>query len=383
MLRVGVDATSLLLTPTGVGVFTGEVIAGLGRRATSQQVALSAYAVSWRGRHDLGALVGPDVTVVTRPMAARPLRVAWRHSDLPPIEWWTGPLDVVHGTNFVVPPTRRAAAVVTVHDLTPVHFPELSTPDTLQYPTLVRRAARRGAWVHTPSAFVAEEVRDWLGPDIDPEQVVTVANGVTPMAGGVPGRGRIRAGLGEDARYVLALGTIEPRKDLPTLVTAFDRMVGVGTTVDDAPWLVLAGPDGWGVEALEAALSRAGHADRVRRLGWVSAADRADLLAGAAVVAYPSVYEGFGLIPLEAMSAGVPVVCSSAGPLPEVVGDAAVLVAPRDPDALASALTRVLTDADTTARLVAAGRHRVEGFSWDRCVDGLLGVYRRASAVVG
>ena len=151
-------------------------------------------------------------------MPARPLRAAWRLADHPVTELWTGAVDVVWGPNFVVPPARRAAEVVTVHDLTPLHFPELCHRDTLAYPALVRRAVARGALVQTDSEAVAAEVRDWLG--VAPERVVAVPLGVDPPATGDPAAGRRRAGA---ARYVLALGTVEPRKDLPTLVAAFDR----------------------------------------------------------------------------------------------------------------------------------------------------------------
>ena len=120
---------------------------------------LVGYSVSWRGRGDVEAALPSDVRVARRPMAARPLRELWPRAEWPPIEWWTGPVDVVHGPNFVVPPTGRGAAeLVTVHDLTCVHHPELCTPDTLEYPHLIRRALRRGAHVHAVSRFVADEV---------------------------------------------------------------------------------------------------------------------------------------------------------------------------------------------------------------------------------
>jgi glycosyltransferase involved in cell wall biosynthesis len=299
------------------------------------------------------------------------LRALWRRVDGPPIEWWTGPVDVVHGTNFVVPPTRDAGAVVTVHDLTPVRFPELSTPDTLQYPALLRRALRRGAMVHTPSAFVASEVVELLGAPAD--RVRAVHHGVPPVDAGDPARGRALAG-GE--RYVLALGTVEPRKDLPTLVAAFDAVAAEDPDVR----LVVAGPDGWGVAAYDRAVTASRHRQRVVRLGWVGGPDRSSLLAGASVFAYPSIYEGFGFPPLEAMAVGVPVVASTAGALLEVIGDAARLVPAGDVDALSAALVEVLSDDGVRQTLVRRGRDRVSAYSWERCAEGLLGIYREVAA---
>lgn len=299
-------------------------------------------------------------------LPARVLLRVWEHVEYPPAEWWTGPVDVVHGTNFVVPPTPRAGRVVTVHDLTPVRFPELASPTTGRFPALVRRAVQRGALVHTPSSFVAAEVVDLLGAD--PERVVAVHHGVPPVAPAPSPPDVPRP-------YVLALGTVEPRKDLPSLVRAFDALAAAHTDLH----LVVAGPDGWGVDALAAAIDGARHRARIRRLPWVDDAERAALLRHAAAFAYPSRYEGFGFPPLEAMAVDVPVVTTNAGALPEVVGDGAVLVPPGDVDALAEGLARVLTDDDVRAGVVARGRRRVGAFSWDRCAAGLADLYRRAA----
>ena len=245
----------------------------------------------------------------------------------PRAEDWTGPVDVVHATNFVAPPAR-APVVVTVHDVTFLRFPELCTPDTLRYPRLMRRAIARGAVVHTPSEFVAAEVRELL--DAPADRVVAIHSGVPAVRDGDAdaraGAGRSRP-LRARARHDRAAqephdarARVRPRRR-PTI-----RTLG----------LVLAGPPGWDFAAGAGGDRREpAPATAIVQTGFVDDRDRADLLAGATVFAYPSVYEGFGFPPLEAMQCGVPVVAGDAGALPEVLGDAAVLVPPTDVDALA------------------------------------------------
>ncbi len=172
---------------------------------------------------------------------------------------------------------------------------------------------------------------------------------------------------------MLALGTIEPRKDFPLLVAAFDELAATDRDVR----LVIAGQNGWGVDALDAAIERARHRDRVTRTGFVTARERADLLAGTAVFAYPSRYEGFGLPPLEAMAAGTAVVTTRTGALPHVLGDAATFVEPGDRDALASALAGLLADPAARDALIAKGRSRVAQYSWDACAEGVVQLYQR------
>ena len=220
--------------------------------------------------------------------------------------------------------------MVTVHDLTAVHFPSLCDESTRQFPALVRRAVAEGAWVHTPSQFVADEVRsDSPSPPRRSGSSIT-GYPVTPPLPEAPTEPathrsalRLPAGTG---RYVLALGTVEPRKDLPGLVAAFDQLAGEHGDVA----LVLAGAAGWGADALSEAVARSAFSGRIVRLGYVADQALGAILAGAAVLAYPSVYEGFGFPPLEAMAAGVPVVATAVGAIPEVAGDGALLVPPGD-----------------------------------------------------
>jgi glycosyltransferase involved in cell wall biosynthesis len=361
-LRLAVDGTPLLGDATGVG----EVAYGLlDTLAGRDDVDLVAYALTFRGRHHLAERIPTGVRAAVRPIPARLVRALWLRSDVPRVETWTGAVDVVHAT-FIGPPAR-SPVVVTIHDLTFVRFPELCTPDTIQYGRLVRRALDRGAVVHATSEFVAGEVRDHFG--IDDARIAQIPLGVRPSDGGDPQRGHA---LARADRYVVALGTVEPRKNLPVLVRAFDEVAAR----DPELRLVVAGADGWGAEEFQVTWEAAKHADRVVRLGYVTDTERRDLLAGARLLAYPSIYEGFGLSPLEAMGAGVPVVAARAGALPETLGDAAVLVDPADVGELAAALDRVVREDDLRRDLVARGCRRVEQYRWPQIAPRFVDLYR-------
>ena len=363
-LRVAIDATPLFGIRSGIGRFTEELFAGVSANPAIDSIG---YAVTWRGAERLEDLLPPGARPARRRrMAAMPLRWAWARADRPHVELWTGPVDVVHGTNFVVPPTR-GAAVVTIHDLTYVRFPQMCTTDVLQYSSLVPRALQRGAVVHTVSDFVRGEVLEHYG--LPEERVVTVPNGITAGLPGNPTRGGELVG---GPRYLTAIGTVEPRKDLPGLVRAFDQLADEDPDVR----LAIAGADGWGAEALSDAVAAARHRERIVRLGWIDETARADLLAGAIALVLPSHYEGFGLTAGEAMAAGVPVVATSVGAIPELVGDAAVLVPPADVDALAAALSGLLRDDDRRALLARLGRARSGTFTWARTVDALAALWR-------
>ncbi|MGH9016317.1 MAG: glycosyltransferase family 4 protein, partial [Acidimicrobiales bacterium] len=348
-LKVAVDATPLLGRRTGIGLFCLESLGALSRR---DELDLSAFAVTWRRRHLLETMVPPPVRVVRRAMPARPLHRLWARTSVPPIEWFVGSTDVVHGMNYVVPPTRAAARVVSVIDLTAVHYPQVADPATLVYPALIRRAVAEGAWVHTASHFVAGEIVAEFGVDTNRVRVVPLGipshdepghdePGQHETGPDTPPPSAIALPDGVE-RYVLAVGTLEPRKDLAGLVRAFEAMAGDRPDVA----LVLAGSAGWGTDALSEAVAASKWRRRIVATGYLDDAVLRTVLAGAAVLAYPSVYEGFGFPPLEAMRAGVPVVCSTAGSIPEVVGDGALLAPVGDTEALAGALASVLDDGD-------------------------------------
>lgn len=371
-MRVAIDATPLLGPRSGIGEFVFGLLGAL----PTKGMAVDAFAVSWRQRHGLRQLLPLGVKFVDRPLPARPLQEGWARANFPPIDFLIGRHDIVHGTNFVVPPTQWGKEIVTVHDLTPVHFPEMCLPQVRRFPDAIRRAIRRGAFVHTPSEAIRAEVIEYFG--VNPERVRAIPHGIPTdsySSAGPPSSALIEIDLAitRGMRLILATGTIEPRKDYPTLLRAFDQLA---SDLKDV-FLVIAGSRGWGAEEFDATLASLRYRDRVHVLGWVENSDRAWLYEHASIFTYPSKYEGFGLPPLEAMRAGVPTVVTNVAAVREVVGDAALAVPIGDVEAFAGGMSAVLSDASIGERLRSEGLRRVSRYRWDRTGELMRTWYRQ------
>ena len=354
-MRVGIDATPLLGVRTGIGRYTAELLAAL----STGPDELVATAFTLRGRG--GLAVPPGVRVRARPVPARLLQAAWARSPLPPVELLTGRLDVFHATNFVLPPLHRAGGVVTVHDLAFLRLTSTVSAASARYRALVPRSVRRAEVVVTPSRAVAEGVREAYAAELGGTPVHVVPHGVDPRwSTAVPPGAGLRTALGLPSEYVLFVGTLEPRKDLRTLLSAHRQLPG-------APPLVLVGPPGWGEQVdVSGAVTP----------GFVGDDDLRQVVAGASALVLPSRDEGFGLTVLEALAAGTPVVASDLPVLREV-GGAAVAYAPvGDADGFAAALEAVLAaPGDPAVR-----RAQAAGFTWQRCADGHRAAYASASS---
>ena len=373
-MRVAFEATALLGPRTGVGEFCFNAVCELNRLP---EVQLSAFAVSWRRRNLLAAALGNNVAMRQLAMPARPLHAMWRRYNFPPVELFVGYADVVHGSNFVVPPSLRAKRVVTVHDLTPVLFPMVADPSTLIFPSLIQRAIGDGAYVHVPSNFVAAQVIEYFGAD--PSRVFTVYHGVSSNAsqGFKPNDALLDPVILEElsgAPFVLGLGTIEPRKDFVSLVRAFEL---VASTYQDLR-LVIAGQPGWGASVLADVISSSKYSRRIFCPGYVSSSARNWLLSNAEVFVYPSIYEGFGLPPIEAISRGTAVISSNAGSLPEVLGPAADFFNAGDVSSLSESISILLSDSARREALISRAHSWIERYSWEACARGLAEIYTLA-----
>ena len=257
--------------------------------------------------------------------------------------------------------------VVTIHDLLPLRMPELFTRETRAHTRLYLPFVRRATRILTNSEWTRREVIDLLG--VPEHRVVATPFGIDDRFAPLPGDPE-RFGLRQP--YVLSVGTLEPRKNLVGVLRAFRRLGR-----DDVQ-LAIVGGRGWHREALEREL--ADSIDRVRVLGFVDDDDLVGLYSGAACFVFPSLAEGFGFPPLEAMACGAPVVTSDRAALPEVTGDAALHVDPMRPEAIAEAIARVLDEPELADDLRRRGVERARGFTWAACAEKTVSAYREASS---
>jgi glycosyltransferase involved in cell wall biosynthesis len=299
----------------------------------------------------------------------------WHRLRLPvPVEMFTGPLDVFYSPDFVLPPTRHATrTLLTVHDLSYLHYPEHFVPKLVRYlERSVSRSVDRADWVFADSEATRSDLIAHLGAPAG--KVEVLYSGVDPRFSEEkePGESEhLRARYGLTAgSYILSVGTIQPRKNYVRLIQAFAQLQ---THNSANKQLVVAGGRGWLYEEIFAEAEK--HGDRVRILGFVDETDLPALYRNAALFVFPSLYEGFGLPVLEAMASGVPVICSNVSSLPEVAGDAALLVDPLNIEGLSEAMMRALEDPDLRHKMVARGLAQASRFTWARAARHLLGTF--------
>jgi glycosyltransferase involved in cell wall biosynthesis len=365
-------------SPGGVGRYSARLAANLARLGVDVQPVVARHAraelaAAW-SEFGLQEVAPPLVLPLPRPV----LYDAWHLLGWPPRRWSSG-VDIVHAPSLAVPPKRGVPLVVSIHDAAPWLFPEAFTARGRWFHAMGARAAsRRADRVITGTAAAAMELAEHMSLPTD--RVRVVPYGVDPP-GPRPGPDETAEVLRRyhlsDLAYVLWVGSLEPRKGVGTLVTAMAQLArGPLRGTSRAPVLVLAGYPGWQNSALLPAAELARLGPAFRQIGRVTDVELWALYSGAAVFAFPSLHEGFGLPVLEAMAAGAPVVASDIAPIREVAGAAAVLVPPGDAGAWAGAIEALLADGQRRAEMAEQGRRRAELFSWASTAAATLEVYR-------
>ena len=369
-MRIGVDARIFYHRPAGIGWYTHRLLTALA------QVDTENFYVLLQHRKQ-------PQPIVQAPRFSRETLFAPTHH---PLEQWLlsfetrmKKLDLIHSPDFIPPLHNRIPAVITIHDLAFLLYPQFITASSARYYGQVEDAVKRARRIIAVSHSTKRDIVNLLGA---PERKIDVIyEASAPFYRQIPqDEARqilTRANIHLPERFILSVGTIEPRKNLKTLIHAYHHLRQRYHV--DAP-LVLAGSSGWLAEDVYKLVAQLGLEDVVHFMGHTPNEHLLALYNLTTVLAHPAHYEGFGLPPLEAMACGAPVVCSDAGSLPEVVGDAALLAPPEDDEAWTVALHRVLEDSHLQGSLSQKGLARAKTFSWEKAARETLDTYRRAVA---
>ena len=368
-MKIGIDARLVHYQPAGIGQYTlrlAQALAAMDKENT--------YVIL-QSRKDTAPLV--DGVAVRR------------HSMLTPphhrLEQWTLPLelrplglDLLHSPDFIPPFHFPRRSVITVHDLAFLRFPGLMTGDSHRYYGQIDKAVRRADQIIAVSESTKRDLVALVGADERKITCVYEAAGPLFRPAGAAAISEAKQRFGIAGDYLLLVSTIEPRKNIPFLLQAYARMRETWPRGSEPPRLVLAGRKGWLYESIFAIRDELHLTDSVMCTGGVSSVDLPALYSGALAFVLPSLYEGFGLPVLEAMSCGAPVITSNISSLPEVAGDAAILVSPQDLVGLAAAMQRLSLDAGLRSQMSAQGTLQAARFSWERAARETLAVYRAA-----
>ena len=382
-MRVLIDYRPALRERSGVGEYAHQLVramlAAFPRNGTARALDVALFSSSWKDRLvPTPELAGADM--IDRHVPVSVLNFAWHRLGWPAAETLAqARFDVTHSLHPLLLPARDAAQVITIHDLNFLAHPERTRAEIRRdYPRLARDHAHRADAIIAISEFTADDVVRRLG--VAREKISVCVPGAPPWEPRAFTAGSGFSRTYNSDGYVLFVGTLEPRKNVGGLLNAYEQLVARRT---DLPRLVLAGKaialsQPWLDRIARAPLQRL-----VEHVGYIDPASRRELYHGARLLVQPSFDEGFGMPVLEAMTLGIPFVAASRGALPEVAGDAGLLVDPEDADAMAGAIERMIDDDALAADCAAKGIERAKRFSWERSAQIAYGAYQRAVAQRG
>jgi glycosyltransferase involved in cell wall biosynthesis len=372
-MRIGLDGFPLQTPLTGVGHYTFELARALAVLAPTDQFELVAPGPFPNSIIEDIRLNGPDNLRAVDAEANSIRRRRWWAVGLP-LYLRKAALDLFHGTNYEVPLWSKRSSVLTIHDLSILlhagtHQADLARRARRRLPVMARSASM----IITAAECVRAEISERLHVEADRIRVTPFAprSGFQAMPAAQANQTRQRLGIEDE--FILFVGTVEPRKNLLTLVRAFDRIL---RQTSRRPQLVIVGAEGWLMDELFAFIKESSISDRLRLTGYLEDDDLRALYSSCTVFVYPSIYEGFGLPPLEAMACGAPVIAANIATFQETLGSAAELVEPHDVEALARSIVEILDDEDRRRTLSRRGLEQAAKFSWERTAQLTLEVYR-------
>ena len=378
MQRIAIDYTPAFSQTGGIGRYVRELTAAL-----ALLDAANDYRLFVSGATPAALTASPAANFAWRPTALSPRWLAriWQRARLPlPVELFTGKVDLFHATDFVLPHTLGSTrTLLTVHDLSFVRVPEAASPPLKAYlDTVVPRSVARADHILADSDATRD---DLIALYKTPARKITVLySGVDQRLRRVADERALEALRAKYALaggpYILSVGTLQPRKNYSRVIRALAEVRASGLDLCYA----IAGGKGWLEDEMQQTIAATGMEDFVRLLGYVDDEDLPALYSGSRMLLMPSLYEGFGLPILEAMTCGVPVITSNVSSLPEVAGSAAIQVDPTDKAALRDAIIAVDTEPNLREQLVAKGYRQAERFTWRQSAAELLSVYRRLLA---
>jgi len=374
-LRIGIDYTAAVHQRAGIGRYVRCLV-----RALAQLDRENEYVLLVAGRPKEETTFPPNFKTRYLPLSPHWTTILWQRLRVPlPADLFTGPLDLFHSPDYVLPPLRTGKRILTIHDLSFLRYPEGAHPRLRWYLTqAVPRSIGQADLVLAPSQNTKRDLIELLG--VEAGRVEVLYEGVEERFHPLdeeslaPVRGR----YGLDFPFILTVGTLEPRKNHVGLLQAYSLLKG-----RHPHRLVIAGGKGWLYEGIFQEVERLSLEERVFFLGYVPEEDLLALYNLADLFVFPSFYEGFGLPPLEAMACGTPVVTSNTSSLPEVVGDGALLVPPQEIEALAEAMEKALRDPSLWEELRSKGLERARRFSWSGAAKRLLAIYEQVGGEDG
>ena len=371
MRRIAIDYTAAIEQGGGIGRYVRELTAALARVDRRSDYRLF---VAGAKRNQLPTAPGGNFSWRPTVLSPRWLSRIWHRARLPlPIERFTGSIDLLHATDFTLPPSLPGTrTLLTVHDLSFLRAPEATSPPLKRYlDAVVPRSVRRADHVLADSKATRSDLIALYNTPA--EKITVLYSGVDRRFQPVTDfRRQMEKYNLVEKRYALSVGTVTPRKNYSRVIRALSQL---GKEINDLNYVIVGGA-GWTRDEIDATIAETGMRDRVHFLGFVPDADLPALYTGARMLILASLYEGFGLPILEAMACGTPVIAGNVSSLPEVVGDAGLLVDPSDIDAISGAIHRLENDDILRQRCVAAGIERARAFTWERAAAQLQRVYQ-------
>ena len=383
MLKVVIDATPVGSRPSGVGFYVANLISALHGLQEDENFQLGLVFQPRLKNWLLGDLSFPcslqDYNHLhILPLPVKILDLLMRSSFKPALSYFErcfGYPDVLHGTNYLVYPSTKSIKIINIYDLTFIKYPEYTDSVVKTYTERVKRCLKWTDLVLTISESSKKDIIDYL--KVDPAKIY-----VTPLASRYHANylsPEIILELDKQITYdfskpyLLFVSTIEPRKNITAIISAFNYLK---QKYEIEHQLILIGKKGWNYEPIFAAIENSPWKNEIHHLDYLSDQLVALFYSRADVFVYPSHYEGFGLPVLEAMTLGTPVVTSNTSSIPEVAGDAAILIDPNDYIQLAEAILKVVSDRQLRQELIKKGKERAKLFSWERTAKETLNVYR-------